>query len=145
MIWHEFLAADIGPGPGDRWRGGLDDDERADLLRHTCAALRLGRLCEVQRLLDDAGDRAGGDAACLNLLGVVCEARGRWAEAKRYYGRAICAERRFAAAQQNMRRVYELSRFGHSAQAVAVGEPFTDLWFARRAGGSRRPLRPAAE
>jgi hypothetical protein len=139
MIWHPFLPADIPAITCDRRPCALTGEERAALLRHACSALRLGRLHEVQRLLDEAGDRAGGDAACLNLRGVVCEARAQRADARRYYGRAIRADRRFAAAQQNMRRLYESDRFGHSAQAVAVGEPFTDLWLARRRAGIGPP------
>jgi hypothetical protein len=81
--------------------------------------------------LTEAGAGAAGDAACLNLLGVVCEARGQWDLAKRYYGRAIRADRQFDPAQQNMRRLYELTTFGSSARVVQVGDALTDLWLVR--------------
>jgi len=109
--------------------------ERDRLLYEAGAALRVGRLDEVRSLLSEAGRRTAGDAACLNLRGVVCEARGRPTAAKRYYGRAIRADAGFGPAQQNMRRLYELATLGRSSQPVAVGDGVTDVWLAPRTGG----------
>jgi hypothetical protein len=77
----------------------------------------------------DAG--SARDAACLNLLGVLCEARGQHPLAKRFYGSAIRADRRFDPAQQNMRRLYELDTFGSTARVPRVGDALTDLWLVR--------------
>jgi hypothetical protein len=123
----------------------LGPGERAGLLDDVCRAFRLGRLDEVRERLAEAGDRAAGDAACLNLLGVVCEARAEWAAARRYYGRAIRADRRFAPAQQNMRRLYELNMFGRSPLPVAVGDPATDQWLAALTGRRAAATDPAPD
>jgi hypothetical protein len=47
---------------------------------------------------------------------------GRKEMARRFYGRAIRADGKFAPAQQNMRRLYELTTFGHTTQHVALGD-----------------------
>jgi Flp pilus assembly protein TadD len=109
------------------------------LLGDLCCEFREGRLGAVAALLAQAGDRADCDAACLNLRGVMCEALGEVKTAKRYYGKAMRADPRFAPALQNMRRLYELQTFGATARAVAVGEAFTDLWLARRTGRGANP------
>ena len=70
------------------------------------------------------------DAACLNILGLCAELRGKLRHAKRFYGRAIRTDRNFAPAQQNMRRMFEVRRFGHSAEPPAVGDALTDLRLA---------------
>ena len=80
------------------------------------------------------------DAAGLNLLGVVCEARGQRRAAKRYYVRAVRADPRFEPARQNMRRAYELDTLGRTDHPVAVGDALTDLWLDRNTTPCR-PLR----
>ena len=119
MIWHRTI-----PAP-------LTAEGRARLVRLACPLLRGGDLAKVEALLAEGGAGAAADAACLNLHGVVCEARGETERAKRWYGRAIRADRRFAAAQENMRRLYELNSFGRSERAVRVGDALMDLWLGR--------------
>lgn len=106
-------------------RFGISNDVgriKASAVRDACLSLRLGRIDEAETILRLI---AGGDprhAAWLNLMGVICEARGNWRRAKRYYGRAMRADRNFAPAEQNMRRWYELFTFGRTKLPVALGD-----------------------
>jgi len=111
---------------------------RSEMLRRACVPLRSGDLQKVEGLLNAGGRHAAGDAACLNLLGVVAEARGRIRAARRFYGRSMRAEATFGPAEQNLRRLYELKALGRTTCPVAVGDPETDLWLARLTGPSRR-------
>jgi DNA-binding NtrC family response regulator len=57
-----------------------------------------------------------------NLYGVLNEMRGDYDSAKKEYGAAIKLDDRHEAAQQNMRRVYELFTFGRSKERFNLGE-----------------------
>ncbi len=52
--------------------------------------------------------------AYANLRGATHELRREWRLARRWYGKAIRADRTYLPAQQNMRRIYELLTFGRS-------------------------------
>ena len=56
-----------------------------------------------------------------NLQGVLAEIHGYYDEARRAYGRAIKIDSRHEAAQQNMRRLFELFNFGSSAETMHYG------------------------
>jgi DNA-binding response OmpR family regulator len=58
-------------------------------------------------------------AEAFNLAGVLFEMQEDYERAKKYYSQAIKLDKHFESAQQNMRRVFELSNFGAST------EPFT--------------------
>jgi hypothetical protein len=107
----------------------LSPEDRAGLIQAACTALQNGHLWTVEALLEHSD--GCGDAACLNLIGVIHEMRRQWKSAKRYYGRAIHADRHFDPAQQNMRRMYELETFGRTELPLATGDVFTDLCLAR--------------
>jgi tetratricopeptide (TPR) repeat protein len=103
--------------------------------RQACLALRTGNLDEAESLLIAARRAAAArEAACLNLLGVLSEARGQTRAARRLYGRAMRAEPTFSPAEQNIRRLYELQAFGKTTYPVAVGHLRTDLWLAGLTG-----------
>ena len=53
-----------------------------------------------------------------NLVGVMLEMREEYEEAKRYYSKAIKIDKNFEPAQQNMRRLFELFRFGSSKEPI---------------------------
>src|SRR5882724_1935200 len=53
-----------------RWRSAPFED--------VCIAIRLGCFDQAQAMLDRLGGPRSRDAACLNLLGVVHEARRDW-------------------------------------------------------------------
>lgn len=96
--------------------------KREQLLSEVRTAIRLGLFEEATTMLARFGDVAMSDADCLNLLGVIDEARCSWKSARRWYGKAIRRDRSHAAAQQNMRRIYELHTFGESKQPTALGD-----------------------
>ncbi len=57
-----------------------------------------------------------------NLCGILAEIRGDYDEARKAYGRAIKLDSRHEAAQQNMRRLFELFNFGSSEEAIHYGK-----------------------
>ena len=61
-------------------------------------------------------------AEAFNLTGVLFEMQEDYDRAKKYYGQAIKLDKRYEAAQQNMRRIFELFQFGSSREPVALGE-----------------------
>lgn len=136
MIWNPFInaghwAGPIGNGGEDRTQFH-SAGERLRWLGGACDDFRRGRFGRVVAALEQLGDCADGDAVCLNVRGVLYELGGDFESARRCYGKAIRADRHFAAAQQNMRRMYELWQFGATSQPVALGDALTDLWLARR-------------
>lgn len=99
---------------------GPSYDDVLNLIRQ---GLRGGRFHDVESMLMRAGMVAPhDDAEFLNLAGVFHEAMRRPDDARRFYGRAIRVGRGYEPAQQNMRRLYELGRFGHTKQQVALGD-----------------------
>lgn len=99
------------------------DPSYADVLNLIRQGLRAGRFHDVESMLMRVGTVApGNDETFLNLVGVFHEAMRRPDDARRFYGRAIRASHGYAPAQQNMRRLYELGRFGHTKQQVALGD-----------------------
>ena len=86
-------------------------------------ALREGKITLAEDALMRAAPLAGDDEPdFFNLLGLVHDSRCRWKSARAAYGRAIAGDRRYLPAQQNMKRLYELSTFGHTWQAPAFGD-----------------------
>ena len=86
------------------------------------AALRGEQWSEAEALLMRAGAIAGKDPAFFNLVGILREVEGNKEAAAEFYGRAIRADSEYEPAQQNMRRLYELRKFGQTAQAVLLGD-----------------------
>src|SRR5437762_14056738 len=85
-------------------------------------ALRDQHWGEAEALLMRAGAIAGHDPAFFNLVGVLREVEGNKSAAAEFYGKAISADANYEPAQQNMRRLFELRNFGHTDQAVALGD-----------------------
>jgi hypothetical protein len=112
-------------------KSGAEAARRAALLLRACACIHLGDCDQAENLLT-SGLLDARDAACLNLLGVICEKRGRWEEARRFYGCAIRADRCYAPPRQNIRRWFELDTFGQSRVPVTLGDEEPDWWCARR-------------
>jgi DNA-binding response OmpR family regulator len=95
-------------------------------------ALRLADYDNAEALLTKAADRKNTSSAeYFNLLGVLYEAQGKWRLARKCYGKAIAADKRYEPAQANMRRLYELQSLGRSTQGVMLGDEADDLWYAR--------------
>jgi DNA-binding response OmpR family regulator len=86
-------------------------------------AMRADDVTTAESLLMHAADLAGGrDAPYFNLLGVLYEAQGNWRLAKKFYHKAMRADRKYAPAEHNVRRVYELESFGRTTVPVALGD-----------------------
>jgi CheY-like chemotaxis protein len=86
-------------------------------------ALRLADFENAEALLMKAADRKNTSSAeYFNLLGVLYESQRDWRLARKCYGKAIAADKKYEPAQQNMRRIYELYTFGKSKEAVSLGD-----------------------
>jgi tetratricopeptide (TPR) repeat protein len=92
------------------------------LLDQACSAIRSGQFEEAIALLNSARSDASRDGFAWNLLGVAHECRKEWDQAKRCYGKAMLADPRLRAAQQNMQRMYELHTFGKTLEPLSLGE-----------------------
>ncbi|MGC4030941.1 MAG: response regulator [Tepidisphaeraceae bacterium] len=99
----------------------------SDVLDRVRVALRATDVPAAESLLIRAADLGQHDAAYFNLIGVIYEIRHRWTLAKKFYGKAMKADRDYVPAQQNMRRIYELYTFGRSGEPVALGDDFQVL------------------
>src|SRR5436853_3914154 len=80
------------------------DQSRALMLSEALLAVSSNRLDDAAAALSRFPDVASRDAACLNLTGVICQQRGQWSKARRFYGRAFRADRGYSPAEQNLRR-----------------------------------------
>jgi hypothetical protein len=95
---------------------------RDQLLDRAHAAVRLRELDAAESFILENGAAIWQDAACLNVLGLIAEARGDWRKARRLWGRAARANKCYQPAWQNLRRYFELFQFGRSASPVAFGD-----------------------
>ena len=89
------------------------------VLRDALVAICEGRWNDAENTLTMDGATEPRDAVFLNLLGVVCQARQQWKQAKRFFGRAMRV-RHFVPAEQNLRRIYELETFGKTELNVSL-------------------------
>ena len=81
--------------------------------------LKDGKFQDAELLLSKVEDVSSKDAAYLNLLGIVyeCKENGGW---RKFYGKSMAIDRNYMPAQQNMRRIYELTTFGKTQERVAL-------------------------
>jgi CheY-like chemotaxis protein len=94
-----------------------------DVLIRIRKALRVADYSNAEAMLEYAAARKNQHAAeYFNLLGVLYETQHKWRLARKCYGKAISADKRFEPAQANMRRLYELHAFGRSHQPVMLGD-----------------------
>jgi len=102
----------------------------AGVLDRVRKLLRLAKYTDAETLLMKAADLSHKDAAYFNLLGVLYESQRQWRLARKFYGKAIAADKRYEPAQRNMRRLYELTQFGSSREPVTLGDE-SDIDMAR--------------
>jgi DNA-binding response OmpR family regulator len=100
------------------------------VLNRVRKSLRMARYADAESLLMKAADLSHRDAAYFNLLGVLYESQRKWQLAKKFYGKSIHQDKHYEPSQKNMRRIYELERFGKSNEAVTLGDE-PEIWFAR--------------
>jgi DNA-binding response OmpR family regulator len=102
----------------------LVQDKSADtydvLLARARVELANMDLVRAEGLLLRAAPLGEKDPAFHNLMGLLAELRENFSEARKHYGKAISLDGKFAPAQQNMRRMYELREFGHSNEPGAL-------------------------
>lgn len=87
-------------------------------LRCAKRAVNLREFVSAKRNLIKALELNPDSPQALNLAGVMLEMREEFDQAKRYYGRAIKVDKDYEPAQTNMRRIFELFRFGSSKEPV---------------------------
>jgi DNA-binding response OmpR family regulator len=97
-----------------------DADTYDVLLARVRVALSGGDLKLAEGLLLRAAPLGEKDAAFHNLLGLLKEMRGDFSGARGSYGKAMRLDKKYAPAQQNMRRLYELREFGQSNEPSAL-------------------------
>lgn len=107
--------------------------EWKSLLSNAASAIRLGCLDHAMALLEPFQVAPVHDAAYLNLVGAVHEARREWKLARRFYCKAKRADRHYTPAEQNLRRMYELHNWGKCREPMALGDETPGLWLAWRA------------
>ena len=119
----ELDAPPSGSAPAEGYNQALD---------HIRKALRLADFTNAESLLTRAAERRETQAAeYFNLLGVLYEAQRKWRLARKCYGKAVTANPKYEPARLNVRRLNELQRFGHSTQAVVLGDEPAGVWFAK--------------
>jgi hypothetical protein len=139
-FWKHLFAREF-PSGGSRpeWPAA----KRDELLRRACEAVRSGDFARAKAILESAPAAGTCDAACLNLLGVICEADRDWRQARKHYGKAIRADGEFTPARQNMRRWYELFTFGRTEYPILLGDetpPSALETFLTQAGQNMTPF-----
>jgi DNA-binding response OmpR family regulator len=118
---------DAPPAAGMEAQGGYEE-----ALTRIRKALRLADYSSAEALLEKAAERKNQHTAeYFNLLGVLYEAQHKWRLARKCYGKAIAADKKFEPAQANMRRLFELQTYGRSHQVVKLGDAGDDLWYAQ--------------
>ncbi len=105
------------PRPADMVPGSFED-----CLREAKRLINLQEFDPAAEKITEALriDDASPDAH--NLRGVLYEICDDFDGARRSYGRAIKLDSRHKAAQQNMRRIFELFNFGRSEEPLNLGE-----------------------
>jgi two-component system sensor histidine kinase KdpD len=101
------------------------------IIRDAVGAVCQGEWDAAAAALASAPQLTARSAECLNLIGVVRQARHDWAGARRYYSKAIRADRHYAPADQNLRRLYELQTFGSTNLPIALADHETVLRIGR--------------
>jgi CheY-like chemotaxis protein len=97
------------------------------LLARVRQDLAEGSLEHAEELIVGAADLASAAsphdrASYYNLLGLIHEAEGRLVEARTFYRKAIAADRRYAPAQDNAWRIYDLLQIGRTPIPLALGD-----------------------
>jgi hypothetical protein len=95
---------------------------RDTIVLDAAVAVRGARFGDAATILRDDDANLTSDPACLNLMGVISEARGNWKAARRFYGMAMSLDPSYRPARHNMSRLYELATFGQSLKTIDLGD-----------------------
>jgi len=85
-------------------------------------ALRGKQLTAAEAALMKAGTISDTEPCFLNLAGVLHEAHGRIASARRFYARALAADPTYEPARRNLQRTNEMELFGKPSSDAALGD-----------------------
>ena len=92
-----------------------------DFLREGKRLVNLQSFAMAERMVAEALRIDERSPEAHNLQGVLHEIAGDYDAARKAYGRAIKLDAKHPAAQQNMRRLYELFNFGSSQESIHLG------------------------
>jgi tetratricopeptide (TPR) repeat protein len=109
--------------PNSRRRRALFS-QRDDFESHITVAKKLINLRDfpaASNHIERALQLDSRSTEAFNLAGVLAEMMEDYDRAKRLYGQAIKINKRYAPAQQNMRRIFELFNFGSSEEPFNLG------------------------
>ena len=101
-------------------------EDYENVLMRIRRAMLMEDFSNAEAMLIKAADRKPQSAEYFNLLGILYEVQHKWRLAKKCYGKAMRADRKYEPAQANMRRIFELYTFGHSKQMVVLGDETAD-------------------
>jgi DNA-binding response OmpR family regulator len=92
------------------------------VLQEVRRSLRAGEFATAEAALMKAGTITDDDPAFLNLAGILHESHGRVKSARHFYEKAAALDRSYRPAQENLKRLGELRRRGHTQRKVAFGD-----------------------
>ena len=104
------------PRPSDVLPGSFED-----CVREAQRCINLQRFEQASEKINAALELDGDSAEAHNLRGILHEIGGNYDAARKSYGQAIRLDSHHEAAQQNMRRLFELFNFGGSKEALHLG------------------------
>ncbi|MBV9489797.1 MAG: response regulator [Verrucomicrobia bacterium] len=116
------LVAEVADRHHEQYRERTEPDNFATHLRAAKRHINLRNFTLAEKHLKRALEYEPRSADALNLLGVLAELRDDYRTARKYYGRAIRAKHNHEAAQQNMRRLFELNLFGATDEPLNLGD-----------------------
>ena len=93
-----------------------------DCVREAKRLINLQQFEAASEKIDAALRLDGVSPEAHNLRGILHEIAGDYDAARKSYGQAIRLDSRHEAAQQNMRRLFDLFNFGNSREALHLGE-----------------------
>lgn len=85
-------------------------------------ALCAGRVELAGTLVEELDESGQRNPACLNILGLIAEARDDWADARRCWGKALRLDPSYVPAYDNLRRWFELAQLGSTRIRIAYGD-----------------------
>ena len=116
------MVADVVERHQSAAHGPVELGSLEDFLREAKRLINLQGFGMAARMVAEALKIDDDSPEAHNLQGVLHEIAGDYDAAKKSYGRAIKLNANHPAAQQNMRRIYELFNFGSSQEAIHLGK-----------------------
>jgi DNA-binding response OmpR family regulator len=115
------IVAEVVTRHDDKRLNGVEEKDYGYHLRSAKRAINLRDFEAAKRSLKNALHLDDRSAEGFNLAGVVAELSGDLKIAARYYDQALRINKDFAPAEQNAKRINELSQRGTSREPVALG------------------------